>query len=131
MKRYLLASFFVLFFFHLAIAQNIHVEEEYKISRLMQRFAELNRMNNTTSGWRIQLVATSDRRKMEALRKEFLRNYPDIPIEWEHVKPYYRLRAGAFKTKLEAIRMLHRLKRNYPSAFPAKDSSIELTELIN
>ena len=111
-------------------AQNIHVDEEYDISRMMQRFVELNKMEVAVSGWRIQLVATSDRRKLERDKEIFMRKYPNIPIDWQHAKPYYRLRAGAFKTKLEAIHVLHQLKRDYPSAFPAKDSNINPNEFV-
>jgi SPOR domain len=110
--------------------KNIKVEEEYNIARMMSRFAEINKTQTTTSGWRIQLVATTDRRKMEETRESFLRNYPGISIDWEHAKPYYRLRAGAFKTKLEAIRVLEQLKKDYPSAFPAQVDNIEVQDLI-
>jgi SPOR domain len=110
--------------------KNIKVEEEYNISRMMTRFVEINRTQTTTSGWRIQLVATTDRRKMEETKESFMRNYPGISIDWEHAKPYYRLRAGAFKTKLEAIRVLEGLKKEYPSAFPAQVDNIELKDLI-
>ncbi len=111
-------------------AQNIRVQEEYDISRMMTRFTEINRQATGVPGWRIQLVATTDRRKMERDRELFLSKYPNIPIDWEHAKPYYRLRAGAFKTKLEAIRVLHILKRDYPSAFPAKVSNILPKEFV-
>lgn len=112
-------------------AQNIHVDEEYDVSRMMLRFVELNKMSTAVSGWRIQLVATTDRRKMERDREVFMRRHPDISIDWQHAKPYYRLRAGAFQTKLEAIRVLHLLKRDYPSAFPAKDSNINPKEFVD
>ena len=111
-------------------AQNIHVQEEYNISQMMNKFAELNRMSEGESGWRIQLVATTDRRKMERDRETFMSKYPEIPVDWQHAKPYYRLRAGAFKTKLEAIRVLHILKKDYPSAFPAKVAQISPREFV-
>jgi SPOR domain len=131
MRIYVSLLFLLALSFSSAYAQkNIKVEEEYNISRMMTRFIEINRAQTTTSGWRIQLVATTDRRKMEETKEAFLRNYPGISLDWEHAKPYYRLRAGAFKTKLEAIRVLERLKKDYPSAFPAQVDNIELKDLI-
>lgn len=121
---------FLLSFGQSATAQNIQVEEEYAVSRMMARFGELNKMKSTVPGWRIQLVATTDRRKMEATKEAFMKKYPEISIDWQHAKPYYRLRAGAFKTKLEAMRVLDRLKKDYPSAFPAKDANISLKTLV-
>ncbi len=131
MRLYSIVLFLLVFSFtQSATAQNIAVEEEYSVSRMMARFGELNKMQSTVPGWRIQLVATTDRRKMEATKDEFMKKYPDISIDWQHAKPYYRLRAGAFKTKLEAMRVLDRLKRDYPSAFPAKDANISLKALV-
>jgi len=121
----------LLLFLHMQTlsAQNIKVEAEYAVDKMMTRYAEINKMKTEVAGWRIQLVATTDRRKLEATKDAFMRNYPNIPIDWEHAKPYYRLRAGAFRTKLEAIRVLHRLKKDYPSAFPAKVSNILIKDL--
>ncbi|MFK7810176.1 MAG: SPOR domain-containing protein [Saprospiraceae bacterium] len=130
MKIY--TSLLLLFFFSLQIltAQNIKVEEEYAVAKMMTRYAEISKTKMEVPGWRIQLVATTDRRKLETTKEDFIRNHPEIPIDWEHAKPYYRLRAGAFKTKLEAIRVLHRLKKDYPSAFPAKVSNILIKDLV-
>ena len=131
MKIYLTFAIGFLLSFSNLSAQNIHVDEEYDVSRLMLRFVELNKMSTAVSGWRIQLVATTDRRKMERDREAFMRRHPEISIDWQHAKPYYRLRAGAFQTKLEAIRVLHLLKKEYPSAFPAKDSNINPKEFVD
>jgi len=96
----------------------------------MNRYIDINRTTTGVEGWRIQLVATTDRRKMEQDRQTFMQNYPDISVDWTHEKPYYRLRAGAFRTKLEALRTIQKLKRDYPSAFPAKDNQILPKEFV-
>ena len=111
-------------------AQNINIVEDYNVSRVMNRYVDLNKNASGVEGWRIQLVATTDRRKMEQDRQNFMQKYPDISVDWTHEKPYYRLRAGAYRTKLEALRAIQKLKRDYPSAFPAKDSNIEPREFL-
>lgn len=118
-------SFFVL------EAQNITINEDYPISQMMDAYIAENKSTSRVEGWRIQIMATTDRRKMEAAKSEFLVKYPQIKVDWTHSKPYYRLRAGAFSTKLEAVRLLYQLKRDYPSAYPAKDNKINPEELIN
>ncbi|MEL6863653.1 MAG: SPOR domain-containing protein [Bacteroidota bacterium] len=111
-------------------AQNVSIDEEPAISRMMDRMVQINKNTVGIEGWRIQILATTDRLKMEKAKEEFLAKYPRIPVDWTHSKPYYKLRAGAFATKLEAQRLLYRLKSDYPSAYPAKDSSINPRELI-
>ncbi|MEM9917799.1 MAG: SPOR domain-containing protein [Bacteroidota bacterium] len=111
-------------------AQAVVVKEDPQISRMMERMIEINRNQNQVEGWRIQILATTDRRKMEDAKSRFLANYPQLAVNWIHAKPFYKLRAGAFTSRLDAIRLLHELKRDYPSAYPAKDNNIEPRELI-
>lgn len=132
MKRILFFSFFMLATYcsTLQAQSNIMVDEEPTISSMMSRMVEINRYKETVEGWRIQILATTDRRKMEDARQKFQSRYPNISVDWTHTKPYYKLRAGAFASKLEATRLLYQLKRDYPSAYPAKDTNIRPSELV-
>lgn len=112
-------------------AQNVNIKEDFPITKMMDTFVAKNKITHEVNGWRIQIMATTDRRKMEEAKSEFLTNFPDISVDWTHSKPYYRLRAGAFRSKLEATRLLHKLKESYPSAYPAKDNNIKPQELID
>ena len=112
-------------------AQNVTIKEDFPIAKMMDTFIAKNKSTYQIEGWRIQIMATTDRIKMEEAKSQFLANYPEISIDWTHSKPYYRLRAGAFTTKLEAMRLLYKLKENYPSAYPAKDFNINPQELID
>ena len=97
---------------------------------MMDRFTEINKSKTFIEGWRIQLLATSDRQRVESAKLKFQSLYPNIFADWKHSAPYYKLRAGAYASKLEAIRMLYVLKRDYPTAYPAKDNSIRPAELV-
>lgn len=111
-------------------AQSILVNETPNISQLVDKHIQLNRATPTVDGWRIQLFATTDRSKLEGARGTFINRYPNIPVDWVHASPWYRLRAGAFATKLDATRMLNSLKIYYPDAYLAKDK-IKTSELLN
>ena len=106
------------------------VRESPDITRLVDKHIEINRATPTIDGWRIQLFATTDRSKIEGARSTFTNRYPNIPIDWVHASPWYRLRAGAFATKLDATRTLNSLKIYYPDAYLAKDK-IKTSELLN
>jgi len=120
-----------LFSLNFAKAQSVQLIEDSNVARLMQKYVELNRYQETMEGWRIQLLATTDRRKMEASKATFQSKYPRIPVDWTHEPPYYKLRCGAFVTKLDAVRTLQGLKRDFPSAYPAKDNKLQPLDLIN
>ena len=122
----------ILFFTVLSFsaAQNVLIKEDNIVTRMMFRMTQINQTKGTVEGWRIQILATTDRRKLENEKRKFQSRYPQIAVDWTHEKPYYKLKAGAFSTKLEAARLLHELKRDYPSAYPAKDNNISPRELI-
>ena len=125
---------FLLVFINSALflnAQNVTINEDFPIAKMMDTFVTKNKTTYQIDGWRIQIMATTDRRKLEEAKSDFLTNYPDISVDWTHSKPYYRLRAGAFASKLDAMRLLHLLKEDYPSAYPAKDNNISPQELID
>lgn len=129
--RFFIPVLFALLSTGWAGAQNIRYNEDPVINQMMDRFTEINQSQTTISGWRIQILATTDRQHLESVRQSFQYRYPNIPVDWIHSRPYYKLRAGAFATKLEALRLRHILERDYPGIYPVKDDNIRPQELIN
>jgi len=130
MKKIIVLPIFLTFTFSVFAQINVHVREDNTISRMMYHMVQNNQLDEGVSGWRIQVLATTDRRKLEDVKEKFQRTYPEVNVDWKHDKPYYKLRAGAFSSKLEAARLLYRLKREFPSAYPAKDNNINPREFI-
>ena len=114
-----------------ASGQNINVNEDYPVKLIFQQYVALNKTTASVKGWRIQLIATTDRRKVEEAKENFMTLYPGVNVDWQHDKPYYKLRAGAFLHKLDALRALQKLKLDFPGAYPANDNNIQPRELLN
>ena len=112
-------------------AQGVKYKEEPLITDMLKRYEEINRSKQTVEGWRIQIMATNDRQKLESARQAFQYRYPNVPVDWVHNRPWYQLRAGAFATKLEALRLKYILSQDYTGTYPVKDDSIRPQELIN
>lgn len=111
------------------LAQEVQLNEDPKISQLFRNWTNGNRSNPKVEGWRIQIMATPDRKQAEDARNRFRTNYPDVPAEWEHEKPYYKLRVGAFRSRLEAQAFLETLTE-YAGAYPAKDANIHPRDFL-
>lgn len=109
---------------------NVNIVEGPKIAELMTRFTEMNKAQGTISGWRIQILATTDFQKLESSRSTFKYRYPNIPVDWQDSKPFYQLRAGAFATKLEALRIKHILSQDYAGLYLVR-ADIQPSELVN
>lgn len=110
-------------------AQQIKFNESPQTTATIKRYIEKNKSEPTIKGWRIQIISTDDRRKMEKTRTKFNQIYPDIHSSWKHVAPYYQLRAGAYADKNKMMAFLMELKEQFPTATPVVDD-IEKSELL-
>lgn len=133
MKKILLVAFAFLSFSFIMDAEaqgSVTETVEPKVAQLMNRFVRLNRVTTAVSGWRIQILATTDRQRMEQSLREFQALYPSVSADWVHAKPYFKIRAGAFTNKRDALQTLYILKRDYPAAYPVQDNAIRPEELL-
>ncbi|MBN2639334.1 MAG: SPOR domain-containing protein [Bacteroidales bacterium] len=87
----------------------------------------LNYMQNTKyptiSGYRIQIYkGTGNNALNKALdvQNKFEQRYK-IKAYVTFNEPYYRVRVGDFRSRLDAIRFLNRIKNRYPLAWEIKD----------
>jgi hypothetical protein len=111
------------------LAQEIQLNEDPKIAQLFRNWTNNNRSNPQVEGWRVQIMATTDRKQVEDARNRFRAQYTDVPAEWTHEKPYYKLRVGAFRSRLEAQAFLATLT-DYTGAYPAKDANIHPRDFL-
>ena len=109
---------------------SVTLETPAPVERLMTHYTTTNKARTQVDGWRIQLIATPDRRKMENALSRFRGLYPGIRADWVHAKPYYKVRVGAYASKLDAMRTLAAIRSNYPDAYPTR-AVLRPQELIN
>ena len=110
-------------------AQEIQINEDPRISHLYRAWTNDNRVHPRIEGWRVQVMATTDRQQVEEARNTFRIAHPEVPAEWIHEKPYYKLRIGAFRNKLEAMAFIATLT-DYTGAYPAKDANIHPRDFL-
>ena len=108
---------------------NAQIVESPEITSLMQRWKAYNLEHQEISGYRIQILATVDRRQMESVRHKFENLYPEYPIHTTHNDPYFQLKTGAFLTMQKAQAFLKMMQKEYPAAIPVTDE-IEMDELL-
>ena len=123
----------VVVFLHLCTtvtqAQEIQVNEDPKITQLMRNWVDNNRTAPHIDGWRVQLMASTDRQQVEDGRMRFRTYYPEVPADWIHEKPYYKLRVGAFRSRLEAMAFIAQMTE-FPGAYPARDMRIHPRDFL-
>ena len=103
--------------------------EQPQVTNLMDRWTAYNLEKTEVGGWRIQLLATIDRRQMEKEKRSFEYKYPDYPTHMVNNQPYFHLKTGAFLTSQKAQAFLKKLQRDYPGAIIVEDM-IKTEELL-
>ena len=104
--------------------------ESDEVSALIKSYALSNKQSDYINGWRIQIIATTDRLALENTKIKFQQSYPDIPLQVIHNRPYYHLRIGAFFDKKEAVLTKYFFRKTYPGAMEIIDNKLSLDMVL-
>jgi hypothetical protein len=114
----------------MSIAQgHAQLVEDPQITSLMNRWKTYNLEHQEIRGYRIQIMASVDRRQIESARRTFENRYPEYPIVFIHNEPYFHLKVGAFMTMQKAQAFLKKMQHDYPQAIPVTDN-LKVEELL-
>jgi hypothetical protein len=94
-----------------------------RIDTLLQLHVIQNEKFPVISGYRIQIFKESGNSALDealAVRDAFEKRY-HVPAYITFNEPYYRVRVGDFRTRLDAIRFLEKIKKRWPLAWEIKD----------
>jgi len=127
--RHTILTFAFIFSVSLLFGQGIRINEHDGIQQLLSHYVSHHQQTNTVKGYRIQIITTDDRRKMENALYKFRNLYPEMNSDWEHKIPYYTVKVGAFKEKLDYQGFLIEVKKDFPVAIPIS-ADIRKEELL-
>jgi len=117
----------------------VPVTQESRIDSLISMHRKAMEMNlaheehDGLLGHRIQIYFESgNNSKNSAIREKdrFDRRYPQVPSYIIFGEPYYRVRVGDFRTKMEAEAFLKMIVGRYPNAFITKEK-IKFPKLLD
>ena len=126
MKRILCLIIFVASV-SLGFAQNrgsLNVDQDSRIESLISKQRSLYHIDSSFSGYRIHIfmeIGNEALKHAEQVKRQFERSFPDIPIYLTYAEPYFRLRAGNFRNRVEAEKCLRRIKPKFKEAFVTAD----------
>ena len=126
MRRFLLIILFTALVFG-GYAQHkgtLHVNQDSRIERLMRKQRDVYAANSTMNGFRVQIFMEIGNEAVDharGVKANFEKQYPELPIYLSYEQPYYRLRVGDFRNRIEAEKYLRILKPQYGVAFVTAD----------
>ena len=103
---------------------------EKGINTLIRKYENILKAKKGVAGWRVQLMFKTKKKELKQLKIAFIKLYPEIPAYLEYEAPYYRIRVGNCRTKLEAIKIKYLISRNFPGAYPVPEI-INFSQLEN
>ena len=126
MKRFVCLSLFVI----LAVAAfaqshgSLNIDQDSRIENLIAKQRSMYRIDSSFSGYRIHVfmeIGNEALQHAEQVKRQFENAFPDIPIYLTYAEPYFRLRAGDFRNRVEAEQCLRRIKPKFKEAFVTAD----------
>ena len=101
---------------------SLTMNAEPKIKQLQNKYVELNKLKQSSSGYRIQIHFGNEREKAKDIKTKFLQSFPEIPAYDSYQSPNFRVRVGDYRSKLEAAKYLKQISTAFPSSFIVTDN---------
>ncbi|HPE83566.1 MAG TPA: SPOR domain-containing protein [Aequorivita sp.] len=120
-SKLFIASILMLFFSAKNIAQSgtLTVNQDSKITQLLELKKGLEKENKLSDGYTIQLYYGELDKANQTLRK-YRGSYSNWPASIEYETPNYKVWAGNFASRIEAERALIEIQKSFSSAFILK-----------
>ena len=104
----------------LSVLEKAEIIIENKISILLSKYIKINKTKGVEV-YCIQIYNGNDRKEAIDTKYKFIRLFPDIkPVTYERVNPNWKVRAGKFRTRLEAQKYESKIKKYFHNCFISK-----------
>ena len=119
--KFLIISILIIIISEKIVAQSatVTINEDAKITRLLELKKQLEKENKLSDGYTIQLYYGELNVANATLRK-YRNSYGAWPASIEYETPNYKVWAGNFSSRLEADRALMEVQRTFKAAFILK-----------
>jgi hypothetical protein len=127
---------FFLFFAVFSLMLNTYSQVEYvgdDMSKWENAYMNFYAAVKNYPGYRVQIFYESgnySKNKALGVKAKFYSLYPDVPAYIVYQEPYYRVRVGNFRNKLEANAFKEAIKKEFPEAYVIRDN-IDLPMVFN
>ena len=98
-----------------------NIESDFGLDRMLRLHIENNAKIKLVNGFRIQIYSGSNQKESAQTRLEFLELFPNVPVFSLYERPYFKVRAGEFTSRLEVEAFLKTVKQYFQGAFIVPD----------
>lgn len=101
--------------------KNFTIKQDAGIAGLLYSYKVYNSKREFGEGFRVQIMYTDVREDVYRSKAAMYKEFAELASYVEYEQPYYKLRLGDFKTRLEATYYLQQIAALYPGAFIVRD----------
>ena len=99
---------------------NLTEVNKIELSKLLNKYEKKLLKTNGIIGWRVQIKFASKREEIHPYQIKFKKLFPEIPVQIIFDSPYYKLTAGNFRTRNEALKVKDLISPKFPGAHHIK-----------
>ncbi|GAB4249988.1 MAG: hypothetical protein Kow0079_02900 [Vicingaceae bacterium] len=96
--------------------KNLTIYQDKRLNKLLEDFSE-----SKYEGFKIQIYSDSKKQPAKKIQADFIISYPEIKSELIYQQPFFKVRVGNFRTKLEAIKFKKEIESKFPNCFIVTD----------
>jgi SPOR domain len=129
---FILLAFFSLSLYAQDSTETVIVHKDPRVDLLVKKQAEANASikratSRTAKGFRIMVINTNKRDEAMAAKNKVYTNFPELKAYLIYQSPYFKLKAGNFKTREEAQQYQKYLSAYFPKGVFIINDTIEVT----
>ncbi len=102
----------------------IKIFQDSRIDTIIKKHIEYNRQQNGIEGYRVQVFFDAGNNSLNRatnVAEQFQLLFPGDTAYISFSEPYYKVRVGDFRTRLDAEGYLQQILPDYPNAFVIRD----------
>lgn len=99
----------------------VTIESDFDLEFVLNAHLDKNKNSDIGVGYRVQIANNSNREEVFTKKAEVYKYFSEFKGYIVYDQPYYKLRIGDFKTKLEARKYLDEIIAVFPTAFIVSD----------
>ena len=102
----------------------IKIHQDSRIDTIIKKHIEYNRHQNGIEGYRVQVFFDAGNNSLNRatnVAEQFQLLFPGDTAYISFSEPYYKVRVGDFRTRLDAVGYLQQIITDYPNAFVIRD----------
>lgn len=105
------------------------IKQDPRLNTLVMKHIMINEIKKgKTAGYRVQIHFGAEKAKALEVKTKYSELKKDVPSYLDYQQPYFKIRVGNFRTRLDAYRFLQEISGEFPGAFIVADE-IELPQL--